>query len=541
MYSKKDWGGPHDVYIDFALTSEQKEGWVAVVVFEYHNVNELGKPITNNADELRYKYICDDQAVAADMCSEDQLGTFLLRDSSDSSSWYAPIVTQKIDLSDPQGLHYNVEKTGYYCVSTHPSDANIKYKGVVVYQNAFGYLAASKIPQLAFFGGAALAYLLVLALWMFQYFQHRSDILPVQNYITAIAAFLVIEMIVVWGYYDLANAKGSGPGVTVYLAFTSVVNSFRNAFTFFLLLIVCLGYGVVRPSLGPLMWKCRALAGAHFVFGVVYSISSYVVSPDTAGPVVLLVIMPMSLTMTAFYVWILSSLTGTIRYLEERKQQVKANMYKNLWRILLGSIVVIFGFFFLNSLLFAQESTIDFVTNHWKSRWFLLDGWLNVVYFIDFCLIAFIWRPTANNMRFAMSSQLAQDENAADEFEIGSLRDSLDEEQTAGAQPLGRDSEESLPEFNRRDSRDENPFRDPPAQSKAKAADSKSEDAASSAQNASSSTPAGETVFNVADDDDDGDKSYDKWDDDEILSADDDDDDADESKGVKRKPKKGSS
>jgi hypothetical protein len=248
--------------------------------------------------------------------------------------------------------------------------------------------------------------------------------------------------------------------------------------------------------------------------------------------------------MTAFYVWILSSLTGTIKYLEERKQQVKANMYKNLWRILLGSIIVIFVFFFINSLLFAQESTEEFVTNHWKSRWFLLDGWLNVVYFVDFCLIAFIWRPTANNTRFAMSSQLAQDENDAEEFEIGSLRESLDEEQTVGPRPLGRnDSDESLPEFNRRDSRDEDPFRHPDDHiaDARENADKKSlahNDEPSVDFQGASSSLATETVFDVGDDDE-ADKGYDKWDDDddEILSADEEDDNADESQALKRKPK----
>jgi hypothetical protein len=45
IYSKKDWGGPHDVFIDVGFTSENKEGWIAVVIFEYRNVNDLGKPI----------------------------------------------------------------------------------------------------------------------------------------------------------------------------------------------------------------------------------------------------------------------------------------------------------------------------------------------------------------------------------------------------------------------------------------------------------------------------------------------------------------
>lgn len=357
---------------------------------------------------------------------------------------YAKIVTDKINVKDPQAIRYPIAKTGYYCVSTYPSSGSLKYKGVAVYQNSFGKLPASQVPKLGFFGGAAIAYLVVFCFWMFSYVQNRSDILPVQNYITTICGFLVIEMVCIWGYYDFVNTRGEGTGQIVFLAVLSVLNSIRNAFTFFLLLIVCLGYGVVQPTLGDVMWKCRALGAAHFVFALIYTVTSYLTVPDEAGIWLLLCIVPLAMTMTAFYVWILSALTTTIKFLEDKKQNVKANMYKTLWRILLGSILVIFAFFLINSLIFSKESNLEFITTHWMSRWFLFDGWLNVVYFVDFCLIAFIWRPTSNNRRFAMSTQLAQDENDAQEFEIDSfdIGDDEDEDEERG---IGRRSPQSNP------------------------------------------------------------------------------------------------
>jgi hypothetical protein len=503
-----------------ALTTDTAgiDGWIALVVYEYRNVEMLGVKV----DNINKKYVCDDAAVQSQLCSSEQIGTFIVEENGEKP--YAAIRTEKIDLNNPAAVRYPVQKSGYYCVSTYPSSSSIKYKGAVVYQNAFGNLPASQIPKLPFFGGAALAYFLVLLFWMFLYIQHRSDILPVQNYITAICGFLVIEMIIIWGYYEFVNIHGSTVGANVYLVVLSVLNSVRNAYTFFLLLIVCLGYGVVKPTLGNMMWKCQALGGAHFAFAILYTIGSYSISPDRASPIVLLMVLPLSLTMTVFYVWILSSLTNTIKYLDERKQAVKANMYKNLWRILLGSIVVIFAFFFINSLVFAQESSLEFITNHWQSRWFMLDGWLNVVYFVDFCLIAFIWRPTANNRRFAMSSQLAQDENEAEEFEIGSLRESLEEDQNDVVRP------DEIPVFSPPAYSEESEGEISPLPSTTKlAADKKS---APTAGEGSSSVQANdaETMFAVGDDEDD---KYEQWDDDEILSED--DEDADESRGLRKK------
>lgn len=97
---------------------------------------------------------------------------------------------------------------------------------------------------------------------------------------------------------------------------------------------------------------------------------------------------------------------ATMKDLVNRKQRVKAMMYRKLWWCMLGSIIVICGFFFINSMLFAGDSVVDVVPNHWKSRWFVLDGWLNCVYLFDIAFVAYLWRPTANNKRFAMSDEV---------------------------------------------------------------------------------------------------------------------------------------
>jgi hypothetical protein len=96
------------------------------------------------------------------------------------------------------------------------------------------------------------------------------------------------------------------------------------------------------------------------------------------------------------------------------------------------SIMVIFGFFFFNSFSFASVGDPDYVPFHWKSRWFILDGWLNLVYFADVAWVAYIWRPTANNRRFAMSDEIAQDEDGGFEFaDVGNPDDSDDDDEEA--------------------------------------------------------------------------------------------------------------
>ena len=57
---------------------------------------------------------------------------------------------------------------------------DVHYNAVVEWRNAFGELNAAEYPKLPFYGALAIVYALIGALWGFLYYQHRSDILPIQ-------------------------------------------------------------------------------------------------------------------------------------------------------------------------------------------------------------------------------------------------------------------------------------------------------------------------------------------------------------------------
>ncbi|KAL9106565.1 MAG: hypothetical protein Q9227_008411 [Pyrenula ochraceoflavens] len=429
MYSKKSWGGSTDPFILLKFNKDTSEGdtdpLVGLVIFEWKDEHLIGR-YRDGTDKL--ETICDRESVDAGLCEENDLGSFILSPNATESK--NPIIAQAVHLKDPPAINYPVRQTGFYCVSTFAQ--NVKYEAVVEWRNAFGELPAAQIPKLPFYGGLTITYAVLGAFWAFLYVQNRSDILPVQNYITATIIFLIVEQLMTWGFYDYQNRNGSNAAAKALMTVVAILNAGRNSLSFFLLLIVCMGYGVVKPSLGRTMIYVRFLAIGHFVFGVIYAIASLSITPDSAGPLVLLVILPLAGTLTAFYVWTLNSLNMTKKELLDRKQKVKYTMYQRLWWCILGSILVIFGFFFINSFAFAGRSEANFVPEHWQTRWFVLDGWLNLVYLCDIAFIAYLWRPTANNRRFAMSDEIAQDD---DGFEIRSLADSLDEEDPMAHSP----------------------------------------------------------------------------------------------------------
>ncbi|KAJ5893464.1 hypothetical protein N7495_005155 [Penicillium taxi] len=431
MYSRKSWGGSVDPFILVKFTktnAEEGTPLASLVIFEWSDEELIGEYRSDNA-ELK-ETICDEANIEAKLCTKDQIGSFILTSNATDAS-LSPIISKAINLNDPDAVKYPVRNTGFYCVSTYAYSGE-DYTAVVTFRNAYGELPAAQIAKLPFYGSLTIVYAVIGAFWAFLYVQNRHDILPVQNYITAILVFLIVEQLMTWGFYDYQNRHGLNAMAKALMVIVAVLNAGRNAFSFFLLLIVCMGYGVVKPSLGRTMIFVRILAIAHFIFAVVYSVASLSITPDSAGPLVLLIVLPLAGSLTAFYVWTLNSLNATMKDLIDRKQKTKALMYKKLWWCILGSIVVIFGFFFINSFAFAGHSDADFVPEHWKARWFVLDGWLNLVYLFDIAFVAYLWRPTANNRRFAMSDELAQDD---DGFEIRSFGSGLDEEDPLDAPP----------------------------------------------------------------------------------------------------------
>ncbi len=146
-----------------------------------------------------------------------------------------------------------------------------------------------------------------------------------------------------------------------------------------------MGYGVVRPTIGPVMKRVRILTAMHFLFGVMYSVGIVLLMIDQGGTWVLFFIFPLAFSLTSFLMWTLHSLHGTIQHLTARKQTFKRTMFQNLYRILVAAVVVVFAFFVISSLAFSQSGSESFAPRSWPYRWFLLDGWLGSLYFIGEC------------------------------------------------------------------------------------------------------------------------------------------------------------
>ncbi|KAI0052524.1 hypothetical protein FA95DRAFT_1580094 [Auriscalpium vulgare] len=321
-------------------------------------------------------------------------------------------------LTYHEPIQYLVRTTGYYCVAVVPvtvlqsssptepsprqsSEIVPTYKGSVLFQNKFsGQLAATDYPKVNFYLAMFIIYSLLGAAWGWICYQHITELLPIQYYLSCLVGFLIIEVVANLAYYRYLNAHGKGAASTVFLFVVAILDAGRNSLSFFMLLVVSLGLSVVRDNLGVTLRKCQILAAAHFVFGVLYAVGIVELEFESTSAFILLIfVIPLAFTLSGFLMWILYSLNATITQLKARKQRYKLRMFQRLQYILLFVVFVIAIFFVVSSLTFSGRLAEDYAANSWKARWWLLDGWLSLLYFFAFGAIAYLWRPSAHNGR----------------------------------------------------------------------------------------------------------------------------------------------
>nr|AAZ14927.1 putative mannosyltransferase [Coprinellus disseminatus] len=334
-------------------------------------------------------------------------------------------------------IHYPVANDGFYCVAIVPITGehahsatdlfqHPSYHGDILFQNVFnGHLAAADYPKLTFYFVMFLCYVVVGAVWGWLSYRHLQELFSLQYYLSGLIGLLVIEMLATWVYYRYLNARGPGTASTVFLIVVAILDAGRNSMSFFLLLIVSLGLGVVRESLGRTMIKCQVLAVCHFIFGVIYAIGIVELELEsTSALMLLLFIIPLAFTLSGFLLWIMYALNGTIQQLEARKQHYKLRMFKRLHYILYFVVLAITIFFFISSMSFSGRGQQGYAANTWRTRWWLLDGFLAILYFVVFCGIAYLcfllifWAI----FTLAMSDELAQDEEDAEDYDLEAIQ-----------------------------------------------------------------------------------------------------------------------
>ena len=106
-----------------------------------------------------------------------------------------------------------------------------------------------------------------------------------------------------------------------------------------LVIIVALGYGIVKPRLGPLKQKVLAMGILFFSLATTEALLRLNTEHDESNNRVFISRIPLAVIDAVIYYWIFTGLVATTRTLRLRKNLVKLNVYRHFTNMVLFAIL----------------------------------------------------------------------------------------------------------------------------------------------------------------------------------------------------------
>jgi len=212
--------------------------------------------------------------------------------------------------------------------------------------------------------------------------------------------------------YDTVNRHGYKVHFAIVTA--EVLSCLKRTVSRMLVIIVALGYGIVKPRLGPLKQKVLAMGLLYFAVATTESLLRINTKNDETNNKVLISRIPLAVVDAIIYYWIFTGLVATTRQLRLKKNVVKLNVYRHFTNTVLTAIIasLLFMIWSLKSHFFTTC-----VTN-WREFW-VDDAFWHVLFSIILLVIMFLFRPSNNNQRYAFVPLLDESGSDDDEFADG--------------------------------------------------------------------------------------------------------------------------
>jgi len=259
--------------------------------------------------------------------------------------------------------------------------------------------------------------------FLFYYFQNRESILPLHNAFLTVFLFALAEATMWYATYQALNLNGEPyccpfpPTVVASL----VLQIFRQTFSRTLLLVVCLGYGIVRPKLMTAEWVAISIVTIlYLIAAIVAQVSDIILVQDGEGDPsnssVIAFKVPELIMDVIFLTWIYLAINSTIRILTEFQQTVKLKMYQQL-----VTIIGIFAALFTAATVVFVLDDAKIISWPWQWSWVQQVLWesLNFAVLVAIC---FICKPTENSRMLSYASQLPTEDPDDDDDIEGDIK-----------------------------------------------------------------------------------------------------------------------
>ncbi|KAL6140647.1 hypothetical protein ACLB2K_058945 [Fragaria x ananassa] len=361
---------------------------VHAIVFEVEDRENIG----GSAYGGQRAVCCTGDLAKLGVCTQ---GNIIYRPSTKNPGWpqvFGVFFEVDEEVATLPSKFIPIHKTGMYNLYFIHCDLKLKdlvVEGNTIWKNPTGYLPGRMAPFMFFYGFMSLAFVMLGIFWFSQYARFWREVLPLQNCITLVITLGMLEMALWYFEYAEFNETGVRPtGITVWaISFGAVKRTVARL----ILLMVSMGYGVVRPSLVS----------------------------DLSGKARLFLVLPVAILDAFFILWIFTSLSATLNKLQARRMMVKVDIYRKFTNALEVTVIVSVGWICYE--LYYKSN--DVYNEQWQNAWIIPAFW-QVLSFSLLCVICALWAPSQNSTRYAYSGD-ASEEFDRDETTLTLIKPSL--------------------------------------------------------------------------------------------------------------------
>ncbi|XP_042456902.1 transmembrane protein 87B-like isoform X1 [Zingiber officinale] len=393
---------------------EHSTGLVQAIIFDAADRDNIG----GSAYGGQRSICCTPDLAKLEGCKQ---GEVIRRPSSVDPEWpvilsthfNADYISTKLDPNQ-----VNITKTGMYnlfFISCDPKLRGLTMSGKTIWKNPDGYLPGRMSSLMNFYMFMSLAYLVLSFIWFSQYVRFWRDILPLQNCILSVIALGLFEMTLWYFEYLNFNVTGIRPvGITTWVV---TVGAVRKTVSRLLILIVSMGYGVVRPTLGGLTSKVLLLGVTYFLASELLSITENVGAiNDISGKARLFLVLPNAFLDAFLILWIFTSLSRTLEKLQARRSTVKLDIYRKFTNAL--AVTVIASVAWIGYEVYFKAT--DPFSERWQSAWIITAFW-DVQSLLLLCIMCYLWAPSQSSQRYTYSGEAGEDDEEAQVLTKGTL------------------------------------------------------------------------------------------------------------------------
>ncbi|XP_069805513.1 transmembrane protein 87A-like isoform X3 [Dendropsophus ebraccatus] len=281
----------------------------------------------------------------------------------------------------------------------------------------YDYLSPADYPRMIFFMVMCIVYVLFGVLWLAWSACYWRDLLRIQFWVGAVILLGMLEKAVF--YAEFQNIRHYGESVEGAVILGELLSAVKRSLARILVIIVSLGYGIVKPRLGATLHKVVMAGALYLLFsgmeGVLRVTGHYLYT------MALIANLSLSFIDACILFWIFISLTQTMKLLTLRRNVVKLSLYRHFTNTLILAVVA--------SIIFIIWTTMKFrfvdCQSDWRELW-VDDAIWRLLFSMILFVIMVLWRPSANNQRFAFSPLNEEDDDEDDEQKEPMLKESFE-------------------------------------------------------------------------------------------------------------------